>query len=316
MRVLITGASGLLGLNLALEAARKHTVFGVVNSHSLRAETFTVIEADLLAPGAVEQVLAQSQPDWIVHCAALAIIDACERAPELAWRLNKELPEKLALAARGGARLLHVSTDAVFDGLRGDYTETDTPNPLSVYAQTKLAGELAVESANPEAIIARVNLFGWSLLGKRSLSEFFYNNLSAGTPVQGFTDIYFCPLLATHLGSLLLRMLAADLTGLYHAVSAACLTKYDFGVALADRFGLDAGLIAPVSVADSGLQAARSPYLTLRTDKLTAALGEPPPSWDAGLEELYQQHLAGYPDRLQRLAGGLSSNLSGPTSPA
>ncbi len=303
MRVLVTGASGLLGLNLALEAAREHTVFGVVNSHPLRTETFTVIEADLLAPGAVEQMLAQTQPDWIIHCAALAIIDACERAPELARRLNRDLPERLALAARGGARLLHVSTDAVFDGQRGEYSETDTPNPLSVYARTKLAGEQAVAAANPEAIIARVNLFGWSLVGGRSLSEFFYNNLSAGLPVQGFTDIYFCPLLANHLAGLLLRMLAADLHGLYHAVSAACLTKYDFGIALADRFGLDAGLIAPVSVADSGLQAARSPRLTLRTDKVAAALGEPPPTWEAGLDELYRQHQAGYPDQLRRMAG-------------
>ncbi len=303
MRVLVTGASGLLGLNLALEAAQEHTVFGVANSHPLRAETFTVIKTDLLAPGAVEQVLAQSQPDWIVHCAALAIIDACERAPELAWRLNKELPEKLARAARGGARLLHVSTDAVFDGQRGDYIETDRPNPLSVYAQTKLAGEQAVAAADPEAVIARVNLFGWSLFGRRSLSEFFYNNLSAGNPVQGFTDVYFCPLLATHLAGLLLQMLDADLHGLYHAVSAACLTKYDFGVALAGRFGLDADLIAPISVADSGLQAARSPHLTLNTGKLTSALGGPPPTWEAGLDELYQQHLAGYPDRLRQMAG-------------
>lgn len=301
MRVLVTGASGLLGLNLALEASGEHTVYGVAHSQDLHSEAFTVLQADLLAPGAVEQIFENARPDWVIHCAALANVDACEREPELARRLNTELPAKLARVARGGARLLHVSTDAVFDGRRGGYTETDAPNPLSTYARTKLEGERAVAEADPEALIARVNLFGWSLTGKRSLAEFFFNNLREGRPVKGFTDVYFCPLLANHLARTFLWMLEGGLEGLYHTVSAACLSKYDFGVALARQFGLDAGLVTPTSVADGGLLAARSPNLTLRADKLAAALGKPPPSWQEGLEEFYQQHLAGYPEQLREI---------------
>ncbi len=301
MRVLVTGASGLLGLNLALEAAREHTVIGVVNRHRLRTEAFTVLEADLLDPGAIEKVLEEARPDWIIHCAALAIIDACEADPALAQRVNTELPEKLAHVAKGGARLLHVSTDAVFDGQKGGYTEADEPNPLSHYARTKLAAERAVLAANPEAMVARVNLYGWSLLGQRSLSEFFYHNLSAGRRVNGFTDVYFCPLLANQLGRLMLKMLDRGLEGLYHAVSPDCLTKYDFGAALARRFGFDEGLINPISVEESGLQAARSPRLTLKTEKLAAALGEPLPGLEAGIEELYRQYLQGYPALLRRM---------------
>ena len=302
MRLLVTGASGLLGLNLALEAARDHTVYGVAHSHPIRTTAFEVITTDLLAPGALERVLAETRPDWVIHCAALADVDACEQAPELAWRLNAEFPGRLATAARGGARLLHVSTDAVFDGQRGDYQETDAPNPLSVYARSKLAGEQAVAAADPNALIARVNLFGWSLFGKRSLAEFFFNNLQAGNPVRGFTDVYFCPLLANHLADLFLRMMAADLHGLYHVVSSECLTKYDFGLAVAKVFGLDASLIAPVSVEEGGLAAARSPRLTLRTDKLAAALGEPPPALAPGLEEMHRLYVDGFADKIRSMA--------------
>ena len=302
MRLLVTGASGLLGLNLALEAARDHTVYGVAHSHPIRTTAFEVITTDLLVPGALERVLAEAQPDWVIHCAALANVDACEQAPELAWRLNAEFPGKLATAARGGARLLHVSTDAVFDGQRGAYQETDAPNPLSVYARSKLAGEQAVAAADPAAIIARVNLFGWSLYGRRSLAEFFVNNLQAGNPVKGFTDVYFCPLLANHLAGLFLRMLEADLHGMYHVVSSECLTKYDFGLAVAREFSLDASLIAPTSVTAGGLAAARSPRLTLRTDKLAAALGEPPPSWAEGLAEMFRLYEAGYADKIRDMA--------------
>ena len=171
MRLLVTGASGLLGLNLAIEASRENEVFGSVNRNLLKNAPFTVIQSDLTQPGSLRELLEQSRPDWVVNCAALANLESCEAQPDLAEKLNIELPEKLAnYVAKGGARLVHVSTDAVFDGKRGNYSEADQPNPLSKYAQTKFEGEQVVLSANPEAIVARVNLFGWSLSGRRSFS--------------------------------------------------------------------------------------------------------------------------------------------------
>jgi dTDP-4-dehydrorhamnose reductase len=303
MRILVTGASGLLGLNLALEAAREHQVFGTVNTHAISTEAFDVIQTDLLAPGSVERLLDATQPDWVIHCAALADLDACEADPALARKSNTELPAKLATHVdRGGARLVHISTDAVFDGQRGDYTEEDAPNPLSLYARTKLESERAVAAANPQAIIARVNLFGWSLTAKRSLSEFFFYNLRAGKQVMGFTDVFFCPLLANDLAHILVNMLGKKLSGLYHVVSSECLNKYEFGVKLAEKFGLDATLITPSSVEHSGLKAARSPYLTLRTDKLTQALGESTPGISTSLERFYKLYRQGYPEYIKHLA--------------
>ncbi len=305
-RVLVTGASGLLGINLALEAAKSHTVFGLVNHQHLQTEAFSVIQADILKPGALERVLDQTQPDWVIHCAAMAIIDHCEADPNRARQLNKEIPARMAShlyenVTRGGARLVHISTDAVFDGQTGNYSEEDPPHPLSVYAQTKLDGELAVATANPEAIIARVNLFGWSVNGSRALSEFFYNHLKAGKTVKGFTDVFFCPLLANDLAYLLLEMLSKGLKGLYHVVSPECITKYEFALRLARQFGFDEKLIFPVSVAEGGLLASRSPNLSLRTDKLFQALGKQPPGLDEALERYYQLYQQGYPQMLKGL---------------
>ena len=300
MRILVTGASGLLGINLALEASQDHEVYGLVHIHTLQSTPFTVIQGDLRIPGTAERILNQVQPDWVIHCAALANVDACEADPAQAIKMNTEIPRQLAkLVARGGARLLHVSTDAVFDGKRGNYDEQDQPNPLGVYSRTKLEGEAAVAEANPDAIIGRVNLFGFSLSGKRSLGEFFLYNLQAGKRVMGFTDVYFCPLLANDLAHIFLKMLALRLSGLYHVVSRQSMSKYDFGTAIAQRFNLNAGLIQPTSVAQAGLAATRSPNLTLKSDKLAAALGEPPPDIISGLEKFYTLYLQGYPTRLQ-----------------
>ena len=304
MRILVTGASGLLGLNLALEAAKDHLVFGTINNHAIRTDAFTVLQVDLLAEGAVERLLEQTQPDWVIHCAALANLEDCEADPALAEQLNTHLPEKLAAhVARGGARLVHVSTDAVFDGQKGNYSEQDAPNPLSVYAHTKLEGERRVAEADPEAIIARVNLFGWSPSGKRSLAEFFFNNLSAGKRVMGFTDVYFCPLLVNDLGTIFLKMLEKKLGGLYHVVSRECLSKYEFGMRLAQQFNLDSSLINPASVEQGSLTAARSPRLTLRVDRLAQALGEPSPDISAGMHRFFDLYQQGYPRWLRGMAG-------------
>jgi dTDP-4-dehydrorhamnose reductase len=302
MRILITGASGLLGLNLALETTRRHTVFGTVNHHTLNTDAFTVIQTDLLAPGAVERLLERTQPEWVIHCAALANLDACEADPLLAQQLNTNLPLKLAsYVARSGARLVYVSTDSVFDGLRGDYSEEDIPTPIGVYSRTKLDGELVVAEADSSAIIARVNLFGWSLTGNRSLAEFFFNNLSLRKRVMGFTDVFFCPLLANDLAHIFVRMLEENLSGLYHVVSSESLSKYDFGLRLAQRFNLDGDLIDPTSVTQSGLKATRSPNLSLRSDKLARALGEPLPRLSTGLEKLYTLYQQGYPQILHKM---------------
>ena len=302
MRILITGTGGLLGSNLALEAASDHTVFGVDRSCPQKTTAFTPVAADLLEPGIVERILEDTQPDWVIHCAAQANVDACEHDPENARKLNTELPRKLAqLVARGGARLLYVSTDAVFDGQKGEYTETDSPNPVNVYAQTKLDGENAVLDASSNAIVARINIFGWSPSGKRSLAEFFFNNLEVGNQIKGFTDVFFCPVLVNDIADLFYQMLDKGLSGLYHVVSSESISKYDFGVAIARRFGFDPGLITPISVTQSGLRAVRSPNLTLRVDKLIHDLRVVPPGLSPAIERFYTLYQQGYPQKLRTL---------------
>ncbi|MHB1120288.1 MAG: SDR family oxidoreductase, partial [Bellilinea sp.] len=241
--------------------------------------------------------------DLILHCAAIANVDACEANPTLAAEVNGVLPGRIAESARRhDTQMVHISTDAVFDGVRGHYSEDDDPNPLSVYARTKWEGENAVISANPQALIARVNFYGWSTSGQRSLAEFFFNNLSAGKPVFGFSDVFFCPLEVTILAETLLELAGTGSSGIYHVVSSECLSKYEFGHRLADEFGLDAVLIQPASVRDGGLVAARSPNLQLRTDKLSAVLGRQAPGQAAGLKRLHDAYLAGLPHRLQGLS--------------
>ena len=155
--------------------------------------------------------------------------------------------------------------------------------------------------SHPHAIVARVNFFGWSLSGERSLAEFFFNRLSAGQTVPGHADRYFTPMLVTDVSQLLLSMLAAQLSGLYHVGGAERLSKYEFGLRLARRFALDESLISPISWQDQGLEVPRSPDLSLNSGKLAKALGRKLPDVTAGLDGLYQQYQAGYPQQLRAM---------------
>ena len=300
MKILVTGASGLLGLNLGLQMHDKHEIVGVDRA-SLANTPFPLINADLLNTDAVPRILDESQPDALIHCAANANVDACELDPDAAATLNGVLPGQLASACMDrDIRFLHISTDAVFDGTKeGIYTEEDAPNPLSVYAQTKLDGEYAVLDANPNAAIARVNFFGWSLSGTRSLSEFFFNTLGAGKECKGFNDVYFCPMFVGDLAETLIGTLEKGLSGLYHTVGSRAITKYDFGREIAKTFGFDAGLIHPISVDDSGLTAKRSNNLRLAVNKLSTALGREIPDFSTGLAKFYTQYQQGYPQKIR-----------------
>ncbi len=298
-RLLVTGASGLLGLNLALQARDRYDVTGTLRRERLAPGAkapFTPIYTDLAQPGSVERALDEAAPDVVIHTAALTDIDQCEARPEEAQALNADLPEALAkAAARRGCAFVHISTDAVFDGRRGGYDENDAPCPINVYARTKLDGERRVAEANPGAIIARVNFYGWSWTGTRSLAEWFYHNLMAGRPIRGFANVLFCPLLVGDLVEILLKMVDLRLSGLYHAVSAEGLSKCDFGRMLARQFGFDESLVSSASYIISDLRAPRARSLTLSSAKLSAALGQPLPAQAEPMRRFHQQLVAGYP---------------------
>lgn len=300
MKLLITGVSGLLGINLAVEVMREHDVIGV-DRGKLKSAPFPVIKADVLEKHEIRSILDATHPDWLINCAALANLEKCEEDLGQAKTLNADLPGELATAcAKRNIRFVHISTDAVFDGGREDaYIEGDEPNPQGVYSQTKLDGERAVREANPQAIIARVNFYGWSLGGGRSLGEFFVNHLSEGKNVNGFTDVIFCPMWVNHLSCLLLEMLEKNLSGLYHVVGAQPMNKYQFGLEVARRFGLNAGLISPRSVKGSGLTAPRSHNLWLSVHKLSTDLGHEIPLFSTGLAGFYTQFQQGYPQKIR-----------------
>jgi dTDP-4-dehydrorhamnose reductase len=274
MKILLTGVSGLLGINFAITAAAQHEVLGICHKQVIHSDVFKTTTLDLFDENALSDLITTWRPDCIVHCAALADVDRCEEQPELAHQINVQLTEHIAkIAAIFGVKLLFISTDAVFNGERQLYTELDSTHPINVYGTTKVKAEELVLKYCENAIIARVNFYGWSVTGTRSLAEWVINNLRKNITINGFTDICFCPLLANSLATILLKMLAAELSGIYHVVSSQKITKYEFAVNLAKQFSLDETLIVPSSVHHANTKAKRPQNIVLNNRKLISALG-------------------------------------------
>ena len=301
-RLLITGASGLLGANLLLAAHAEHAVTAVSHRIHLRLAGATCVQADLTQPQTTPDLLRAARPDAVIHCAALTDVEVCEADPELAERLNAEVPARLAEAcAQAGARLIHISTDAVFDGEKGDYAEDDAARPINVYGATKLRAEQAVLAALPSATVIRTNLFGWNAQPKQSLTEWFLHNLRRAEACTGFTDVQATPLAADDLADWILRLIASNVSGVLHVAGRESVSKFDLGCRVAEVFGLDARLIQPGSVDDAPLRARRPHRLDLNVGRAEQALGAELPRLGPSLERWQRQEHDGTLDQLRSL---------------
>jgi dTDP-4-dehydrorhamnose reductase len=305
--ILVTGASGLLGASfvwLAQEQGRE--VVGLYHHHPVHIDGVKLLAADLSNEAETRRIFHELGPASVVHCAAATDVDWCEGHPDEAHRVNVMVPAAMArISSACNARLLYISTDSVFDGQSGNYAETDTPGPVNVYAKTKLEGEREVLRQNPTAAIARVNLYGWNAQNKHSLAEWVLKQLTLGSLVPGFSDVFSCPMLANDLADIMLALLDQDLTGLYHVVGSEPVSKYEFARRIASTFGFDPEQVVPMRVADARLKAQRPRDTSLNTGKICTVLGRQMPDVDAGLRRFARLRASGYADRIKSHLAGI-----------
>jgi len=286
-RLIVTGASGLLGAALLYRGLDAVDILACTHEAFLRPHGFETRKIDLASETQVKDLVTGFKPDWICHCAALTDVDFCQKNPETAHRLNVAASVALARAAADyGARFLLISTDSVYDGSRGWYVETDATGPLNEYAASKLEAERRVRELLPEALIARVNFYGWNLKPKRSLAEWVLGQLEAGVSVSGWTDVFFTPLFNMDLADCLNTMMARGLSGTYHVAGSERCSKYEFARAVAAEWGHDPEAIRPTKMATAGLGAPRPLDTSLRCDKLFRELDQALPDLRTGLRRM------------------------------
>ena len=276
MRVVITGAGGLVGSQLT-----KHCV-----SHGDEVFAFNHQQLDIADSRQVERVIAEARPEAVINCAAWTDVDGCEANEERANRANVLGPENLARASlRESALLITISTDYVFDGTKdGFYTQRDQPNPQSVYARSKLAGERAAQLANSNTAVVRTGfVFG---PGGRNFLSTVIERAMAGAKLKAIGDSWGTPTYAAHLAARLRELATLDLPGLYHVVNSGEGTTYEAFTREALRL-LNLANVAVESVTTASLnRPAPRPVNSRLRCLLSEAVGlSPLPRWQDALNE-------------------------------
>lgn len=282
-RVLVTGATGLLGAHIAAALQGTDDVVGV-DRHPWWGDRPLVVEhVDLCAEGVADAVIAQVRPEVIFHCAALVNVDACEKAPADAFDINAEMPARLARAAGPGCLFVYIATDGVFRGEAPFADESTPPEPRTVYGASKLEGERAVAAVTPNHLILRTNFFGWSSGRKQTSAEWLYRALEQQQPITLFDDFYFTPIYVVDFVSAMLRLASTGARGLFHATGHDRVSKYEFGMEMARQAGFSTAHVTRGSIDDAHLAAPRPKDMSLRSSKMAGVLGTQMPGYADGI---------------------------------
>jgi dTDP-4-dehydrorhamnose reductase len=283
--LLLTGATGFIGRRLRADLSAGWAVVAA----SRAPEGLGAVQLDLGEPASVARVFDAVRPSVVVHCGAVADPDEAERDPGRARKLNVDATRALARLCGGArARLVFFSTDLVFDGEKGWYDEDDAPNPLSVYARTKLEAEAAVLGLCPGAVVLRVSsCYGRPLGGRTCFVDHMRASLAAGLPVSGFTDQWRTSTAADQLPEVVRRVLAdPDMEGAFHWGGADRMTRYETAVAFCRALGFDESLVHPARAAEKRFLAPRPRDVSLVSARLSAAIGLAPRGLKEGFAAL------------------------------
>jgi len=294
-RLLITGVSGHLGSNLAYCLKDTYEILGLYHSRRVSLKGIQARWADLRSLSHTEAVVREFNPHIIIHCAAQADVDSCEMDPEHALEANVISTANLVKTLEGlKAKFVQISTDLVYDGGKGQYTEIDKAKPVNYYGITKLDAEReALKSAG--ALVLRTNFFGWGMQPKRSLAQWVMAQLKNKEAIQGFTDVMFSSLYTFDLADIIHKAIKKDLKGIYNCGSSTAMSKYDFLRRIAQKTELDAQLIQPVSVEQFPFKAKRAKNLSLDVAKLSRDLGEELPTIETAIDHFIRDVDKNYP---------------------
>lgn len=273
-KILLTGANGLLGQKTTEIFARESEHELVLTDLAEKAEEprrFSYHELDITNKEAVKDFVRKCKPDIIINAAAYTNVDGCETERELSWRVNVDAVKNLIIASRiNSSKIIHISTDYIFDGVKGGYDENATPNPLSFYGKAKLASENAVYASGIEsAVIRTMIIYGYGKNVKQNFALWLINSLGKDEPLKIVDDQFGMPTMVDDLGLALLRIVERERTGVYNVCGSEYINRFDFAVKLADVFGFDKSMIVPIKSSELRQAAVRpmnSSFILLKAE--------------------------------------------------
>ena len=287
LKLLITGASGLYGSKLAeLAIARNFEVYSCDVQKLPVCGNF--VKFDVSNKEFVQEAFKRIKPNIVVHAATLTDVDKCELNKELAWRINVEGTKNIVQAAMlERSFVIYISTDYVFNGEKGNYKESDKPDPINYYGVTKLEAEEQVKNLKDYFIVRPSVIYGSTpAAGKVNFALWLVETLSKGEHAKIVTDQWNTPTLNTNLAEMTIEVIQRKLTGTFHLCGATRVSRFEFAQKIAKTFGFDQSLIEPVLSSQFSWPAKRPTDSSLDTAKAQQILTNKPLKIDEALKKL------------------------------
>ncbi len=273
-RVLIIGANGFLGRKLVARFQSETDVFAMDLDIQEFPFQVPIQSVDITNEDDVLSKIQAISPDVTILTAAMTNVDACEDYPDKAHQINAVGPANVGKAVKAvGGRMIHLSTDFVFDGATGNYSETDDPHPISVYGESKLQGEKNLLKLECPVLICRTSvLYGWPDTGRRdNFFSWVYKQLNAGKALKIIDGQITCPTLVDDLAEVLFALRNFTESSLYHTTGPESLSRYDFVARIIAIFGFSDSLLT--KVLSFSQKATRPPNSSLNTMKFQKRIG-------------------------------------------
>jgi dTDP-4-dehydrorhamnose reductase len=273
--ILITGISGCLGWNLARRLNSRYRVYGTYLDHPVDVDHCETLAFDLTDLTRIDRLCSTIKPRAIIHTAALSNPDACETERKLALTLNTFAARELArMSGLLGSKLIYLSSDLIFDGVKGFYSEADQPAPLNYYAKTKYLGELEVTNNCGQYVILRLSLmYGRSSGFNENFLEKMERQARLGQKLSLFTDQFRTPLYVEDAVAAIEKLVEdKSIKGLFHLGGPEKMSRFEFGQQFCRLFGVSRDLMVPQRMADGNLSARRPRDCSLDSRKASRVL--------------------------------------------
>ncbi len=272
-KILITGGSGLLALNYAAAVKEKKDVVLGLHERNVLINGVCSVFLNLDSVESLYKSLSEIKPNLVIHTVGLTNIETCEKNPQLAEYINVKLASNIATVSKNlDIKFVFISTDQLFEGKASMYNEMETVVPLNIYGSTKAKAEKEVLDIHQEAMIIRTNFYGWGTTYRHSFSDFIYYQLKNKQPVELFFDVFYTPILIEKLVEIIEKLVALNCYGIFNIVSEDRISKFDFGIKIADVFGFNHSLISPVSINTRNDLVMRPADMSLNNEKTTKLL--------------------------------------------